>query len=545
MRNRENSMRHKFFGVAIVVLAGTVAPPRGPEPCVAQEVSAPKTDLELTVSDVPWNDSFKPGVGIDAATGKSAVGTAVQPFTATGTRLATIKETVSYITDTNTLKREIEASVSGKANFNMYANVEVNGKLEYLSKLDASRNSTTMIAKCVKTFEYEDADSYELTQQAARTMTENPAAFRATYGDYFVAGVKRGGQFVAVYHLLSSNKEDLDRFKSELGVKANVPETDIKGSGKVSGRFEEVAKTNHIQYKIEVYMDGVEDRSVSPEQSSEQKSSDGLDWTPEKVMKELEEFKRAARGKPFMAKLQHYKTLAPNYSNTIAVQPSAFRELNRLYGMLWEVRALFNSLPGNATSALATEKVDFDNAVTTNRTSLVTDYEQRRIQTEKGQNLVDRLVSIAARRAFFEEVQIARQGEKPEGWGLGQKEGVHLLEFGYTPDKPYWAQLLRDSGGAVVITPQVLDYRPDYRPFKRWETTLAVNDPSKLIVGVTVRRNWGDGTGGECWRDMPERILLGTRGAVHVKGLPERGTSWTVTYYTVKSEDYPFHAREK
>jgi len=483
------------------------------------------------VAPVPWGDTFQLGVGIDAVTGGTA-GVAVKPFTPRARTIKSTHEEVNAITDERTLKREIETSISGK--YNIYTGVDVGGKLEYLNKLDSTGNTTTVVAKYVSiTDDYEEPASYELTEQAKTTMQADPKAFRQKYGDYFVAGVRRGSQFTAVYHMQSMKKDDLNRFKSKLGVKADVPEVDVKGAANFNARFEQALGQETVQYDIDVYMVGVEGAYAMQ----------GGKWTPKKVMEALNWFKTNEVGKPLMAKLKHYSTIdvGYNYPRTINVDPEVFGELGTLYGNLWEVRALFSTLPENSTSKWKAAKDTFDKDVTKNRGSLATNLRMRNDLTTKGKELVNVLGKISARKQFFDEVRSSRLEEPPTNAGGGGRSEPY--EYGYTPDKPYWSQVVRDTNGAVEIKSERHEFRRDWELAKKQEGTLAIADANKLIVGWTVISNWGGDHNGGWWKESSDKILLSTRGAVHVRGEETRGTSWAVIWYYVNNEDYPFQAK--
>jgi hypothetical protein len=530
MATRKILLSLKISMIAVPVLAGVASP------LCAQEVGGRTTDLEQTLADVPWSNTFQLGAGVDAVTGVVA-GTAVKPFSPWERTVKSTRETVAAITDEKTLKREIETAVSGK--YNIFTGVDVSGKLEYLNKLDASGNTTTVVAKYISDYDYDGADNYELTDQAKSTMQSDPKAFRKAYGDYFVAGAKRGSQFTAVYHMQTAKKDDLDRFKSKIGVKADVPEVDVKGAANFNAKFEQSVGQETVQWDIDVYMDGVTGAYKMK----------GDKWTPAEVVKALNWFKQNEVGKPIMATLKQYSTLdaSNTYPRTINIDPEVFGELSGLYAKLWEVRALFNALPENSTRKWKEAKDNFDRDVTANRKVLATDLRLRRDLTSKGSDLVSGLGKISARRVFFDAVKSTRQNEPPTGSGIG---GRHQpFEYGYTPNEPYWAQVVSESSGALDIKSERRDFRVTYDFIqhglgKRQEGLLEINDPTKLIVGWTVISNWGADHNGGWWKETNGPILLKTRGAVHVRGEETRGTNWTVIYYIVNNDDYPFQVKD-
>jgi hypothetical protein len=533
MMTQKRSRKLMVTTTVALVLAGVATPLLALAPNATQEVPGRTTDLEQTVAPVPWGDTFQLGAGIDAVTGGVA-GTAIKPFTPSAKTIKSARETVSAVTDLKTLKQEIETSISGK--YNIYTGVNIKGKLEYLNKLDSSKNSTTVVAKYVSiTDDYAEGGPYELTDQARATMQSDRKAFRQRYGDYFVAGVKRGSQFTAVYHMQTTKKDDLNKFKSNIGVKAEVPEVDVNGAANFNAKFEQSLGQGTIQYDIDVYMDGVDTAY----------QMQGTKWTPKEVLKALNWFKTNEVGKPLMAKLQHYSTIDPsyNYPRTINVEPEVFNELGGIYANLWEVRAMFNALPANSTSKWKNAKDTFDRDVTANREGLAINMRLRNDLATRGRELISSLGKISTRKIFFDEVMSSRQDEPATGARSGCRS--EPWEYGYTPNKPYWTQVVRDANGAVEVQSEKREFDRNWELAKKQEGTLAISDPSKLILGWTVISNWGGDHNGEWWKETNDKILLGTRGAVHVRGEETRGAHWTVIYYYVNNDDYPFHVKNQ
>jgi len=540
MTTQKRVLRLKVSSLAVLVLAAVANPLRAQQGV---------TDLAPDVLDVRWSDAFQLGGGINAVTGRSA-GMAIKPTTPVLKEAKSSEETVNVVTDEKTLKREIDASISCK--YNIFTGVKANGMLRYLNNLDASGTSTTVVDKFISNTGYEEAGPYELTDEAKSTMLRDPEAFRNTYGDYFVAATKRAAQFVAVYHIRTTKKKDLDEVKSKIGVTADVPKTDIKGTADFNAKFKQVTVQKSFEYDIDVYMDGYTGPGY---QVKDPKKG----YTPEDVINALNWFKRKEQGQPYMAKLVHYSSIAPGYRRTIPYDPEVFAELKRLYGHLWEVRALEKALPpvfwevqeeldkARRPGFKETLRKTIDNFISeveNNQTALVTERQLRNELRSKGQEFVSILGNAAARKAFFDEVMSCRQSEEATGSRNRCRSALEPWEHGYTPDQPYWAQVVRAANGAVDINSVKRDLDVTYNLGKhglgnRQEASLAINDPKQLIVGWTVKSNWGD-TNGSWWKETGSPILLSTRGAVRAQGEPTRGTNWTVTYYVVNTPDYPF-----
>jgi len=526
MTTQKRTLRLKVSGIAVLLLAGVASPLR------AQEANQRTTSFEQVVAPVPWLETFQLGAGVDAVTGGVA-GTAVKPFSPSAPRVKTSNESMNFIANEEKLRQEIEASLSGK--YNIVPGIDAKASMSYLNKLSFSQNSAVLVAKYVSSTDYAEANTYELTEEAASLMKSDPTAFRKTYGDYFVAGVRKGSRFVALYRMWSSSKENLDRFKGSIGgegadvFKANV-----------GAKFEREAKSKNVNYDISVFMDGY---------MGAYQRTNKEEGTPEEVTRALDWFKENEVGKPFVVKLRHYSTLDRNYPRTINIDPEVFADLNRLYTNLWEVRALYSSLPeGYSQRHKMKDKPNqnlkdaygrFDTAVTTNREVLGTDMRLRNDLTTAGSELASELRIICARRAFFEEVQSRQKYEPPTGQMIGCQ--TDAWKYGYSPADPYMAQVATAVPGAVQIENLPRSFSPNWELAKRQSTAFAFNDPTKLIVGWTVISNWGGDHNGEWWKATNGPILLNTQGVVGVRGEETRGTNWTVIFYYVNANDYQFH----
>jgi hypothetical protein len=470
---------------------------------------AAKTELEQVISALPWLDNYSFGAGVDAITGGIS-GQAVKPFTPTLRTVKTTATHIRFVEDENDFKQEVEASVSGKYNIE---GVNVSASTSFLSSLSFSEVSTSLIAEFSSEYDgYDEADSYELTDEA-KALLNDPPKFREAYGDYFISGGRRKSRFLAVYACKSTSSKSMNEFKASFG--ADAPDV---FSAEGSARFMQAVSQSHVSLSIDLYMEGIEG------------DPPGGPWTPEKIIEALNWFIAHEKGVDMSAKLRHYSTLDPNYPRTIDVSPDAFVDLRELYTVLWECRGLFDSLPDYYQKQMKLRELAFDSSVTSNQHELATDADLRADLLKKGLTLLNDLDSVNARMAFYYKVVAVVGTEPPMNQVIEEGSGQQTWAYGFSsyPQSP-----------AVVIHQTALRYQDSWHVGWREKTLEFGTNDGYLIVGWNVVSNWTDGTNGQWWKAIGT-ILLTSHGAVHVKSEYDRGCDWTVNYYYVDAQDYQF-----
>lgn len=468
------------------------------------------TELDQVISDQPWLDAFKFGVGIDAVTG-SASGTAVKPFTPIPRKVKRSTEHYRFIQSESELKREIEVSASGKYNIE---GVTVEASTSYLSKLEYSELAITLVASYESEYDgYDEADSYELTEEA-KELAADPARFRKAYGDYFVAGARRGSRFLATYVCKTTTVKSMDEFKASLGVEA----PDVF-SAEGSAKFMQAASNSNVSISMDLFMDGY---SGTPPSGP---------WTPEKILQALEWFKANEHGVALRAKLDHYSTIDPSYPRTVDVPPDAFVDLRTLYSDVWTIRSEYASCPRHYQDQLKKEYQTLDYGVVANQAVLVSDSNKRQDYQAKADALSAKLNDVFSRMDFYFKVKSAVSSEPAKDQRIDETSGgqqTWLYGFSTYP-----------KSTAVVIHSQTQNYHDSWHVGWREKTLGFGPDGNSLIVGWQVIANWQDGTDGGWWK-AKDQILLTDQSAVHVKSLYDRGCDWSVAVYYVDAKDYQF-----
>lgn len=467
------------------------------------------SDLVPTLSDVPWQD-FAPGVGIDAVTGESSAGSALEAFRTAPSRSSETHESLDVLVDFESVREKIEVSTQGSYNI---GSVTLDQSNDYLGEIQQSAIEMTYIAEYrARDAEYAEPPEagYRLTE-AARKLAADPAAFRRSFGDYFVATRKEASVFRAVYALKAKSSSELQSFKSSVGVS-------VEGlfSQKGSAGFESEAARLGIEISLEVRMIGVTDIAGQPPVA-----------TPSDIPAALAWFKKHRVGTPWLARLEHYSRLIPGYPTTVDVPPRVFVELRQLYALLWQVRVMYHSLPAFYAGTTGPDFIAFDSGVTAHQSSLANDKARRDRLASQGRKLLDTLTRIRARQRLLEDVLAARANEPGQGHKQEATHGAVFWSHGVTfsPDPEN-----------IQIAKTTLSVHEGYRIGWR-KQTLHFADPARIVVGWEVRSNWTDGSNG-FWEQGAPTNLGNDNAAVFVQSDYDRGYDWTVSYYHVAAADY-------
>lgn len=492
--------------------AAESAPEPGPARLRATVIGDQRTELDAVVSGIPWGDAFKFGAGVDAVTG-SVTGSAVKPFTPKEPGAMSSREHYSFIQSDSELNREVEATASGKYNI---GGVTLSGSTSYLTKIEFSELTITLLAKFQSQHEaYDEADSYELTEEA-KGLIADPPKFRKAYGDYFIAGGRRSSRFTAVYTCKSSTAKSMDEFKASFGGQApNV------FSAEGSARFLQAASEHNIRITADLVMEGHKPGTVP-----------SGPWTPEKIMEALTWFKENLDGLHLQAKLQHYSTIDPGYPRTVEVEPDVFVELRQLYTTVWDIRSGYASLPKYYQQQFKKAYTEVDSGVTANQNILATNLDKRHDYQEKADELMSDISDVYARMDFYFKVAnvVGTEPQKDKGIEEGKGQQTWMYGFGtYT------------KSGAVVIQSTTMRYSESWHVGRREHTFEFGPNGAHLVVGWEVVSNWGDGTNGSWWK-AADQILLKDYAAVHVKSQYDRGCDWTLIVYYVDAKEYQFES---
>lgn len=480
----------------------------------AVPIGIARTVLAPTLEGLLWDEAFNLGSGFDAVTGLPAAEAALQPFLTPETTEMQPTERYGFIQSFSELDQEIERAVPGRYNLRPLA---AGPATDYLSDIAFSEFEMTLVAHQESLAAgYDRPEIYELTP-AARSLAADPDRFRARYGDYFLAGCRRGARFTAVYRCQAASGIALEKLRTAFG---GEPPRVLTREG--TAAFVKAAHLYGVEISVSLFLLGCQPRGGMVQ----------FQTTPDGVLSELGWFKSHERAVPLQAELRHFSALVPELPRQTPVDPEDFAGLARLCTALWRTRSRFGSCPDPYRRQLEEHFVRLEAGILSERRSLAADVAKRRLLEEEANRMLAEVQEVFDRRDFFTRVQAAVREEPvlnepledapggPDTWAFGFDE--------YPQSK------------AVVLC------RTDLRFAKAWhlggwrEHTFTFGPDSKhLIVGWKVISNRTDDHNGS-WMKLSHPILLSHEARVHVKSQYDRGCDWCLTLFYVNAADYQF-----
>ncbi|MBV1788157.1 hypothetical protein KQ940_08820 [Marinobacterium sp. D7] len=471
--------------------------------------SSAQTRLDPVISGLGWNNGFEIGAGLNAVTG-SLGANAIKPAELIDAKNKSSTTRYRFIKSESELQQEISASAKGSYNME---GVTLSASSSFVTQVKLSELYVSLVAQFESSYsEYDEAETYELTEEAGKLITDRDK-FRATYGDYFVAGRKRGSSFNAVYTCHATSVESMNKFMASFG--ADAPDV-FSVEGSVA--FERAAKEADMEVDVWVEMVGyVGTPPVGP-------------WTPESVLGALQWFTEHETGIPVQAKLFHFSTLDPNFSPEVPIDPAVFAELSVLYMKRWEILDGFNSIPDVYQKQFEEDVTRFNSDVMASTGTLPTDAEIRATLAKQATVLLADLNDVLARQDFYFKVKEKQKGEPAKDHIIDEGKGVQVWLYGFSK---------YPQSEAVNIQSSSQHYSEKWHIGFREHTFVFEPDQSRLIVGWEVHSNWQDGSNGS-WYKASDQIILESGAQVHVKSEYDRGCNWTVDIYYVDAANYQF-----
>lgn len=168
---------------------------------------------------VPFMDGMKLGIGYNRLTGDrlptpAVLGGAISAIQGGGGQQVTIDCTT--IQDVETLHKSLGVSVDAAGS---YMGFSASAKVDYASSCDFSSFSTYVVVRVSVQDAFESIDSPVFSPDAAELLVNNnPDRFRQRFGDTFIAGLRKGGEYFAIYQITGSD----DTEKESVSVKVHA-----------------------------------------------------------------------------------------------------------------------------------------------------------------------------------------------------------------------------------------------------------------------------------------------------------------------------------
>jgi len=197
--------------------------------------------------EVPYINNHEFGVGVDLATGSpmgKVVEGEVSGVTAAGG--ATTEFRIAQINSTSELESALGIDVEASGGCGLFS---ASARMSYAKNSKVQTSSLFMAITAKVTLENLTIDDPTLTASALNIAGRNDA-FAERFGNMFVRGITRGGLFVGVVQIDTSNSEDSMSLSAELSGSYGLFSAELETS------FKEVQKKYKSEIRISVYHEG-------------------------------------------------------------------------------------------------------------------------------------------------------------------------------------------------------------------------------------------------------------------------------------------------
>ncbi len=206
---------------------------------------------------VPFTDGMKFGLGYNRLTGDVLPTPAVQGSSITSVQGAggqTVTSKCTTITEVETLHKSLGLSIDVGGS---YMGFSASAKVNYANSCDFSSFSTYIVVQVSVQDAIETIDSPVFSPDANEILVNNnPLRFRQRFGDTFISGVKKGGEFFAIYQITSSDLKE----KEDVAVKVKAAYSAPLGTAGVSLNVEiqkaTASSKSHLEVSCYVFRQG-------------------------------------------------------------------------------------------------------------------------------------------------------------------------------------------------------------------------------------------------------------------------------------------------
>ncbi len=203
---------------------------------------------------VPFADGMKVGLGYNRLSGDRlptpAVQGSISPLQEAIGQQVTIDCTT--IQDVQTLHKSLGISVDAGGS---YMGFSGSAKVDYANSCDFSSFSTYVVVRVSVQDATETIDSPTFSADGVELIkNNNPDRFRQRFGDCFIAGIKKGGEFFAIYQITGSDEKE----KESVAVNVHAAFNGVVASAKLNMEINtsmEQSKS-HLEVRVHVFRQG-------------------------------------------------------------------------------------------------------------------------------------------------------------------------------------------------------------------------------------------------------------------------------------------------
>lgn len=208
----------------------------------------------MAMRTVPFKDGMKPGLGFNRLTGDILPSPAVHGKTSSlqgaGGQQVTID--CSVIQDVKTLHKALGINVDAGG---AYMGFSGSSKTDYANSFDFSSFSTYVVVKASVQNAVETFDDPAFSEEANQLLiNNNPDRFRQRFGDSFITGIKKGGEYFAIFQVTGSNESEKETVSEAVQLAFGNP---LAGASLNTTIKTEMARSSsHLAINLHVFRQG-------------------------------------------------------------------------------------------------------------------------------------------------------------------------------------------------------------------------------------------------------------------------------------------------
>lgn len=204
---------------------------------------------------IPFIDGMKIGLGYNRLTGDrlptpAIQGTSISSLQGAGGQQVTIDCTT--IQDVETLHKSLGISVDAAGS---YMGFSGSAKVDYANSCDFSSFSTYVVVRVSVQNAFESIDFPVFSPDANELLVNNnPDRFRQRFGDTFIAGVRKGGEYFAIYQITGSDQSEKESVAVKVHAAFNGGLTSAELNTSVNTASSQ--SSSHLEIHVHVFRQG-------------------------------------------------------------------------------------------------------------------------------------------------------------------------------------------------------------------------------------------------------------------------------------------------
>lgn len=211
---------------------------------------------------VPWDDLMYAGSGFDSVSRKNFAsaltntGANLKPYPAAGNIAQYVQKKILQVQSAESMREVLQFGTKLAFGYDAFS---ANGVGKFLKESQVDRYNLYFMVICYVQNTVIRLDDNQLKLKAG-PMSMEADEFRATYGDYFVAGWIKGGYLIGLAQVTAESKQVLDKVKTELN--AGYGGKGIDFSSTFAAAWENLSKSHQVESRLEVIYAGMNGETV-------------------------------------------------------------------------------------------------------------------------------------------------------------------------------------------------------------------------------------------------------------------------------------------